>query len=109
MWSVWRGPPVSRKQARRDALLVLYQREVTDMPVERLLENLGRDQGHAPDEFTKRVVAGVVDDQENLDEKLAAHCRNWSLARLAPFGAFHLAPRSLRDAVRRDADRGRDR
>jgi len=77
-------PPVSRKQARRDALFVLYQREVTDLPVERLLENLGRDQGHAPDGFTERVVAGVVDDQEQLDETLAAHCRNWPLARLAP-------------------------
>ena len=76
--------PVSRKQARRDALFVLYQREVTALPVEHLLEDVGREQGYAPDEFTERVVAGVVRDQDELDETLAAHCRNWPLARLAP-------------------------
>jgi N utilization substance protein B len=76
--------PVSRKQARRDALFVLYQHEVTSLPVERLMENLGRDQGYAPDEFTERLVAGVLGDQERLDETLTVYCRSWPLSRLAP-------------------------
>ena len=75
---------VSRKQARRDALFVLYQHDVTALPVALLMENLARDQGHAPDEFTVRVVAGVIRDQEKLDETLTAYCRNWPLSRMAP-------------------------
>jgi transcription antitermination protein NusB len=76
--------PVSRKQARRDALFVLYQHEVTALPVASLMENLRRDQGYAPDEFTQRLVTGVFGDREQLDETLAAHCHNWPLSRLAP-------------------------
>ena len=76
--------PVSRKQARRDALFVLYQHEVTALPVASLMQNLSRDQGHPPDEFTQRLVVGVLGDREQLDETLAAHCHNWPISRLAP-------------------------
>jgi len=74
----------SRKQARRDALFVLYQREVTSLPLETLLANVALSEGYQADEFTVRVVHGVVDSQEELDRELAAHAYHWPLARMAP-------------------------
>ena len=74
----------SRKQARRDAVFVLYQREVTDRSLEALLADRAESEGYAPDEFTARSVAGVVDSQPRLDIELSANSPAWPLSRIAP-------------------------
>ncbi len=76
------GP--SRKQARRDALFLLYQREVTERPLAELVDGHRLREGYPPDDFTVAVVSGVIERQEELDAVLAAHSTNWPLARLAP-------------------------
>ena len=73
------GRRPSRKQARRDALFVLYQREVTDLPLDELLANLRRREGYAPDEFTIAAVDGVIAAQAEIDARLEAQSRHWSL------------------------------
>jgi N utilization substance protein B len=74
----------SRKQARRDAVFVLYQREVTDTAVATLLERRADSEGYRLDEFTERSVAGVIAGQPALDAELAANSPAWPLARIAP-------------------------
>lgn len=74
----------SRKQARRDALFILYQREVTALPVAELVEGHRLREGYPPDEFTTAVVGGVLQRQDELDDTLAAHSTSWPLERLAP-------------------------
>jgi N utilization substance protein B len=74
----------SRKQARRDAAFVLYQREVTDLSVEALLANRAASEGYDPDEFTMRSIAGVVAGQPALDAELTANSPAWPLSRIAP-------------------------
>jgi N utilization substance protein B len=74
----------SRKQARRDALFVLYQLEVTTLPVETLLENVRLAEGYEVDEFTRELVQGVLDERDELDAVLERHSRDWPLSRLAP-------------------------
>jgi len=74
----------SRKQARRDAVFVLYQREVTDLSLEALLANRAASEGYDPDEFTVRSIEGVVADQSWLDAELAANSPAWPLSRIAP-------------------------
>ena len=76
------GP--SRKQARRDALFLLYQREVTGRPLAELVDGHRLREGYPPDEFTIAVVSGVMERQDELDATLAAHSTNWPLERLAP-------------------------
>ena len=79
-------PPArpSRKQARRDALFVLYQREVTGEPIDVLLRKLGEREKYAPDPFTEEAAAGVSAAVAALDETLQKYSRDWSLARMAP-------------------------
>ena len=74
----------SRKQARRDALFVLYQREVTDLSLVELIGNLRHSEGYTPDDFTLNAVSGVVECQSALDERLEAQSRRWTLSRMAP-------------------------
>jgi N utilization substance protein B len=77
-------PRPSRKQARRDALFVLYQLEVTSLPVQTLLDNVKLSEGYEADEFTQRLVAGVLAGRDELDAVLESHSHDWSLARMAP-------------------------
>jgi N utilization substance protein B len=74
----------SRKQARRDALFLLYQRDVTELTMEELVEGLRLREGYAPDDFTVAAVSGVVAQQEVLDATLAQHSTSWTLERMAP-------------------------
>ncbi len=76
------GP--SRKQARRDAVFILYQREVTDMPMEDLVRGQRLREGYAPDEFTVSAVGGVLERRAELDDAIASHSTGWSLERMAP-------------------------
>jgi N utilization substance protein B len=76
------GP--SRKQARRDALFLLYQREVTGRPLAELVDGHRLREGYPPDEFTIDVVGGVMERQDELDATLSSHSTNWPLERLAP-------------------------
>jgi len=74
----------SRKQARRDALFLLYQCEVTSLAMSDLVQGLRLREGYAPDEFTVAAVAGVLAAREDLDATLAAHSTSWTVERMAP-------------------------
>jgi N utilization substance protein B len=76
------GP--SRKQARRDAVFLLYQTEVTRLSMAELVEGQRLREGYAPDEFTIRAVGGVLKTRHDLDALLTAHARDWPLERIAP-------------------------
>jgi N utilization substance protein B len=91
----------SRKQARRDALFVLYQLEVTPLPVETLLDNVTLTEGYPADEFTRRLVAGVLAERDELDAVLERHRRDWPLSRMAPLerNVLRLALYELRSGL----------
>jgi transcription antitermination protein NusB len=74
----------SRKQARRDALFLLYQTEVTDLSMAELVEGQRLREGYGPDDFTVKAVAGVLREKESLDVELEAHSTGWPLDRVAP-------------------------
>ena len=74
----------SRKQARRDAVFLLYQTDVTDQTMTELVEGQRLREGYGPDEFTIRAVAGVLASLEELDAVLQAHSKGWTLDRVAP-------------------------
>jgi len=76
------GP--SRKQARRDAVFLLYQTEVTDLTMAELVEGQRLREGYAPDEFTIKAVAGVLKTGDDVDALIAAHAKDWPLDRIAP-------------------------
>jgi N utilization substance protein B len=76
------GP--SRKQARRDAVFLLYQTDVTDQTMAELVAGQRLREGYGPDEFTIAAVSGVLAAKEELDVELEAHSTGWPLDRVAP-------------------------
>lgn len=77
-------PEVSRREARRQAVILLYQRDVTGLPVPELVENALRAGEHADDPFTQQVVAGVEGDRAGIDARITAAANGWTVDRIAP-------------------------
>ena len=73
-----------RRAARREAVFLLYQREVTGLPLAELEANAERERGARLDPFTRELVEGVVADQDALDAAIDAAAEGWSLDRIAP-------------------------
>jgi transcription antitermination protein NusB len=84
---------VRRSDQRRDAVVALYQYEVTGRPLEEMLE------GAKP--FTRELVEGVQAHREELDELIARYSEGWSLERIAPLER-NIMRVALYEALHRD-------
>ncbi|MGD0716296.1 MAG: transcription antitermination factor NusB [Gaiellaceae bacterium] len=67
--------PVSRREARRAAVFVLYQWDVTDTPLGSLYEG-------EVDEYTRRIVDAVAAHARVLDDRITAAADEWTADRL---------------------------
>jgi transcription antitermination protein NusB len=67
--------PVSRREARRAAVFVLYQWDVTGTPLGSLYEG-------DVDEYTRRVVEAVAAHAPELDGRITAASDEWTADRL---------------------------
>ena len=74
---------VSRRQARRDAMVILYQRDITGAPLVELYASLEHDTGHSPDRFTILEVEGVTSGARQLDAAIDAASEGWPAHRMA--------------------------
>jgi N utilization substance protein B len=72
----------SRREARRQAIDVLYQADVTNADPVRVLEDWTAAEREV-DPFARALVEGVAGRSSEIDTLLAAHSRNWSLDRMA--------------------------
>ena len=70
--------------ARRQAVILLYQRDVTGLPVDELEKNVERERGCAIDPYTREVVGGVIDEIETIDQAIDRAASGWSVERIAP-------------------------
>ena len=66
-----------RSDQRRAAVVALYQRDVTDRPLDELVP---RDAST----FTRELVEGVEVEQEELDGLIERFAQGWTLDRIAP-------------------------
>jgi transcription antitermination protein NusB len=68
-----------RRGARKLALDVLYQHELTGTPV---AEILNRYRSNPAYEFAETVVSGVVEHRDELDGLISSHAEDWSIERM---------------------------
>jgi N utilization substance protein B len=71
-----------RRTARKNAFLVLYQRDVTERPVDDILERWRSYRGEL-DEFAFALVRGVEREREALDERLGEVAVGWPVHRMS--------------------------
>lgn len=71
-----------RRKARKDALEILYEREITGQPFGEIIKNRMIARGEEPSDFTIKLVNGVEDHREEIDAVISAHTDNWALDRM---------------------------
>ncbi len=72
-----------RRAARRQAVFLLYQHDVTGLDLEQLERNAERD-GTPVDPFARGLLEGVAADPAYLDELITGAAEGWTADRLAP-------------------------
>jgi N utilization substance protein B len=71
-----------RRTARKNAFLALYQRDVTERPLDEILERWRSYRGEL-DEFTSALVCGVERERESLDGRLGEVAVGWPVYRMS--------------------------
>ncbi len=72
-----------RRAARRQAVILLYQHDVTGLGTEELERNAERE-GSPVDPFTRALVEGVAVNTASLDRLITEAAEGWTAERLAP-------------------------
>jgi N utilization substance protein B len=67
--------PISRREARRAAVFVLYQSDVTEAPLGSLYEG-------DVDDYTRKLVDAVSSHTPELDARITAAATDWTADRL---------------------------
>jgi N utilization substance protein B len=72
-----------RRRARHQALHILYQREITDEPLSRILSSgsYSAEDGE-PSEFCRDLLCGVEVHQAHIDALIEDTSENWVLSRM---------------------------
>jgi len=74
---------LERRKARHQALHILYQREITEEALSRILSqgSYSTEDGE-PTEFCRDIVVGVEDHQSRIDSIIEDISENWVLSRM---------------------------
>ena len=73
---------MSRRTARKNAFLALYQSDVTGRPIEEVLERWRSYRGEL-DPHAERLARGVVEERDALDRRLGEVSVGWSVHRMS--------------------------
>lgn len=73
-----------RSDQRRAAVFVCYQRDLTNRPLQGLIEQAARDRDLSTTAFTRELVEGTEANIDELDGIIAQHAIDWTLERIAP-------------------------
>ncbi|MHB0975676.1 MAG: transcription antitermination factor NusB [Candidatus Aquicultorales bacterium] len=73
----------ARHKARKDALEVLFQKEITGDEVDEIILVREVAFGHVPDEFAMKLIRGVLEHQGDIDRHIRSHADHWSLERMS--------------------------
>ena len=75
---------MDRKIARAHAMKLIYEWEMGgDGGEDTRINLLGVETGEKESEFMNRMFEGVVANQEELDQRISAHLRGWTIERVS--------------------------
>lgn len=75
-----------RTLAREYALKILYQKDIMDRPIELITDLFWKNEEEVSAEvkdFASRLVYGVKQHLEEIDQKISQYATNWQLKRMA--------------------------
>jgi N utilization substance protein B len=71
-----------RRRARKDALEILFENEIAERPIAEVIENRRIARDDVPSDFTLKIVNGINDNRERIDDIIRAHTDNWAIERM---------------------------
>lgn len=74
----------SRRQARRAAVMLLYQEDMTGHAMADIVAQHERDAGRPLPAYARGLVDGVHADGERLDAEIGSLAEGWTIDRIAP-------------------------
>lgn len=75
--------PMTRKQAREEAFILIFEKEFNDESVENILELNEAVREIVPDEYIKEVFFGVFNNLDTVDGIISANTKGWSIKRIS--------------------------
>jgi len=73
---------ISRRECRKAAIIILYQKDLLEKDVSELIENSIL-AGQTFENFTLNLIKGVDSHSEEIDNIISRIAENWSLERIA--------------------------
>ncbi len=74
---------MTRKQAREEAFILIFEKEFNDETVENILEINEQVREIIPDEYIKDTFCGVFNNLEEIDGYIAENSKGWSIKRIS--------------------------
>lgn len=74
---------MNRHQAREKALQILFQLEVNEKDPKQAINDFESEEGPLQDPFLLRLIEGVTEHKEEIDQIIAGHLVKWSFDRIA--------------------------
>jgi N utilization substance protein B len=73
-----------RRAGRTQAVVLLYQHDVTGLDLAELVATAERERGRPIDEFTRALIDGVTVDRPVIDVMISDAADGWTADRIAP-------------------------
>ena len=74
---------MTRKQAREEAFILIFEKEFNDNSIEDILETAAEARDLVPDDYINRVFKGVFDSLGELDSLISESSVGWSITRIS--------------------------
>ena len=74
---------MTRKQAREEAFILVFEKEFNDNSIEDILETAAEARDLVPDDYINRVFKGVYDSLGELDSLISESSVGWSITRIS--------------------------
>ena len=74
---------MTRKQAREEAFILIFEKEFNDNSIEDILETAAEARDLVPDDYISRVFKGVYDSLGKLDSLISESSVGWSITRIS--------------------------
>ena len=74
---------MTRKQAREEAFILIFEKEFNDNSIEDVLETAAEARDLVPDDYINRVFKGVYDSLGELDSLISESLVGWSITRIS--------------------------
>lgn len=74
---------MTRKQAREEAFILVFEKVFNDCAVEEILEIAAEARELEPDEYIKKVFMGVYENVEEIDGMISENAVGWKIERIS--------------------------